>query len=121
MSLETLDSVETTTKEEKILENTSSEVWKALNSELEMSSPDFVIWKIKELNPSAIIETDIDRSMIFSSVNIEKLVLPEWFYYNQKNVITNKYNTQSGNPVTMHVTIHVYPIEHYNPDFIQQK
>ena len=114
MSLETLDSVETTTKEEKILKNASSEVWNVLNSELEMSSPDFVIWKIKKLNPSVTIETDIDRSMIFSSVDIEKLVLPEWFYYNQKNGITNKHNTQSG----IYVSIHVYPIEYYNPDSI---
>lgn len=34
--------------------------------------------------------------VIYSSVPGEKLILPEGYYYNEKNGITNKHNTTSG-------------------------
>jgi hypothetical protein len=32
---------------------------------------------------------------MYSSVDIDKLVLPEGFYYNQKNGVTNKHRTKN--------------------------
>jgi hypothetical protein len=63
------------------------------------------------LNPDIEIEIDMDRNIIFSSINVEELNLPEWFYYDQKNGITNKHNTQSG----IYGTVHVYPMEYSDP------
>jgi hypothetical protein len=63
------------------------------------------------LNPGVVMETDLDRGIIYASVNVEELNLPRWFYYNQKNGITNKHNTQSG----IYGSVHVYPIEYSDP------
>lgn len=57
---------------------------------------------IQELNPNAEIRVGnpefdslaLDR--FFSSVPAEQLVLPNGFYYNTKNGVTNKHNTESG-------------------------
>ena len=99
---------------ENVVKKTDTELWKVFENEMKMSSSDFIIQEVKKLNPKVRIEADIDRWLIFSSVDIEKLVLPEWFYYNQKNWITNKHNTQSG----IYGNVHVYPIEYYNPELI---
>ena len=54
---------------------------------------------IQELNPHAEIriadpaEFSQAEAIIFSSVPGDELVLPEGFYYNEKNGITNKHNT----------------------------
>ena len=42
-------------------------------------------------------------SRFYSSVPMEQLVLPEGFYVNEKNGITNKHNTQSGMYCTLRV------------------
>jgi hypothetical protein len=99
---------------DEVIEKTESELWEVLEEKENDISSDFVIDEVKRLNPDATIETDPDRWFIFSSVDIEKLVLPEWFYCNQKNGITNKHNTKSG----IYVSIHVYPLSHYDPDYI---
>jgi len=103
-----------TSAKENVVKKTDTQLWKVFETEMMMSSWDFIIEEIKKLNPDVRIETDIDRCLIFSSVDIEKLVLPEWFYYNQKNWITNKHNTQSG----IYGSVQVYPIEYYDPELI---
>ena len=73
-----------------------------------------LIWEIKDLNPEVKIEADYDRWIIYSSIGIDELVLPEWFYYNEKNGITNKHNTKTW----IYVSVLVKPIEKYNPDYL---
>lgn len=57
---------------------------------------------IQQLNPNAEIRVgdigldSMAMHRIFSSVPVEQLILPEGFYYNEKNGITNKHNTQTG-------------------------
>lgn len=102
------------TATQKVVEKTNTEFWTLFEEEMEKSSSDFIIEEVKRLNPEVKIETDPDRGLIFSSVDIEKLVLPEWFYFNQKNWITNKHNTQSG----IYGSVRVYPIEYYDPNLI---
>lgn len=94
--------------EEIVVKKTTTEMLWLFNEEVKMSRPDFVIRKVIELNPEAEIEADFDRGIIYSSVSVQELNLPEWFYYNQKNGITNKHNTQSG----IYGSVHVYPIEY---------
>ena len=50
--------------------------------------------KLEKLNPNANLR--LEDGFIFSSVAGELLVLPETFYYNEKNGITNKHRTKSG-------------------------
>lgn len=58
--------------------------------------------EIQRLNPNAEIRVGnmgVDpqaNNRIYSSVPVEELILPEGFYYNEKNGITNKHNTKSG-------------------------
>ena len=57
---------------------------------------------IQQLNPNAEIRVadmgldSMATQRFYSSVPVEQLVLPEGFYYNEKNGITNKHNTQTG-------------------------
>jgi len=99
---------------QKVIEKTDTELWKVFENEKRMSIPNFIIQEVRRLNPNVKIETDPDRGLLFSSVEIQDLVLPEWFYYNQKNGITNKHNTQSG----IYGSVRVYPLEYYNPDYL---
>ena len=99
---------------QKVIKKTDTELWKVFENEKRMSTSDFIIQEVKRLNPDVKIETDPDRGLLFSSVEIQDLVLPEWFYYNQKNGITNKHNTQSG----IYGSVRVYPLEYYNPDYL---
>ena len=99
---------------QSVIQKTDTELWKVFENEKKMATSDFIIQEVRRLNPDVKIETDPDRGLIFSSVEIEDLILPEWFYYNQKNGITNKHNTQSG----IYGSVRVYPIEYYNPDFL---
>lgn len=96
-----------TSQREVFFQQTNEEVWKVLDE----NSLDFIIKKIKELNPNVEIKTCFDKNIIFSSVRVEDLKLPEWFYYSEKNWITNKYNTQSD----VYCCIRVFPIGYY-PD-----
>ena len=95
---------------EEIVEKTDAELWEAL----EEPTADFLIKEVKRLNPEVQIETDPGRWFIFSSVYVEKLVLPEGFYYTQNDEITNKYIDGIINPVV----VKVCPISHYYPDCI---
>ena len=99
---------------EEVKQETDTKLWEILEEKTDIISSDLAIEEVKRLNPGVQIETDPDRWFIFSSVDIEKLVLPELFYCNQKNGITNKHNTKSG----IYVSIHVYPLSHYDPDYI---
>ena len=99
---------------EEVKQGTDTELWEILEEKKDIIFSDVAIEEVKRLNPNVQIETDPDRWFIFSSVGVEKLVLPEWFYYNQKNGITNKHNTKSG----AYVSIIVYPISHYDPDYL---
>ena len=103
-----------TSRTEKLHQKTSTKMWEVFERELEASSSSFIIDKIIELNPDVEIKTDPDKTIIFASVPVERLVLPEWFYYNLQNEITNKYNTQ----FEVYWFVQVYPIEYYNSDFI---
>ena len=94
-----------------VVKKTNTEASKVFDAEVKMSSASFIIKKIQELNPDIELEIDMDRNIIFSSIKVEELNLPEWFYYNQKNGITNKHNTQSG----IYGTVHVYPMEYSDP------
>ena len=59
-----------------------------------------LIW----LNPGVIIEIDnMDINRIVSSIPADKLVLPDGFYYNEKNGITNKHRTKSGSYISIRV------------------
>ena len=64
---------------------------------------------IQQLNPNADIRVanmaydSQATSRFYSSVPMEQLVLPEGFYVNEKNGITNKHNTQSGMYCTLRV------------------
>ena len=57
---------------------------------------------IQELNPDAEIRTGdmgLDSSAynrFYSSIPVDQLELPKGFYYNEKNGITNKHNTKTG-------------------------
>ena len=99
---------------EEVAEKTDTELWEVLEEKKDILSSDVAIEEVRRLNPGVQIETDYDRWFIFSSVGVEKLVLPEWFYYNQKNWITNKHNTKSG----AYVSLIVYPISYYDPDYL---
>lgn len=103
-----------TSATEKVIEKTDTELWKVFENEKRMADPNFIVQEVRRLNPDVKIETDPDRGLIFSSVEIEDLVLPEWFYYNQKNGITNKHNTQSG----IYGSVRVYPLEYYDPELV---
>lgn len=103
-----------TSAAEEVVKKTDSGLRLAFDEDMKQSSPDFIIKEVKNLNPDVKIESDPDRGLIFSSVDIEKLVLPEWFYYNQKNGITNKHNTQSG----IYGSVRVYPLEYYDPELV---
>ena len=93
---------------ENLVKKTNTEISKVFDEEVKMSSASSIIKKVQELNPGVAMETDLDRGIIYASVNVEELNLPKWFYYNQKNGITNKHNTQSG----IYGSVHVYPIEY---------
>ena len=57
---------------------------------------------IQQLNPNVEIRVgnwqydSMATQRFYSSVPVDQLVLPEGFYYNDKNGITNKHNTQTG-------------------------
>lgn len=96
---------------ENVVKKTDTAISKVFEDEVKMSSAGSIIKKIQELNSGVEIEADFDRGIIYSAVNVEELILPQWFYYNQKNGITNKHNTQSG----VYGSVHVYPIEYNDP------
>ncbi len=55
-----------------------------------------VIDELKRLNPGAVIKFDKKERICYVSTPVEKLILPEGFYYSEKNGITNKGRTVSG-------------------------
>ena len=60
-----------------------------------------IVLAIQELNPNVDISLGdprfvVSNRLFYCSVPAEKLILPEGFYYNEKNGITNKHNTESG-------------------------
>lgn len=80
------------------------------------------IYEISEvlqlLNSNAEIRvTDINKTglmNVYSSVKPECLNLPLGFYYNEKNGITNKYNTKNG----QYVSIIVEDLKYANEEFL---
>ena len=72
-----------------------------------------LIKEIKYLNPNILMNLDNisvnsnAENELFCDVNPEKLRLPEGFYYNEKNGITNKHNTYTGE----YLSIAVKPLE----------
>lgn len=95
---------------ENVIDYTNAVIWDVFDGE-ERLSLSYLIEQVKELNPNVKIKTDVLKSVIFSSVDIEDLVLPQWFYC-CKWKITNKYNVQDGD----YCILHVYPLSYYNPD-----
>lgn len=68
-----------------------------------------LITELKKLNPEANIsplgseEEGMTINAIDCDIPAKDLKLPEGFYYNDKNGITNKHNTLNGSYVTLHV------------------
>ena len=64
---------------------------------------------LRELNPDVDIslgEMGVDpgaERTIYSSKTVEELELPEGFYYNEKNGLTNKHNTETGQYISARV------------------
>jgi hypothetical protein len=90
-------------KVKKSLENkndNSSKKEPTQNEENEIISVSEFINELKKLNSKANIK--LDKSIlsgdnkIYSSIPVEQLELPKGFYYNEKNGITNKHNTNLG-------------------------
>ena len=78
-----------------------------------------LIEKIRQLNPSVQINVSNleyeNELKIDSSIPIEKLNLPEGFYYNEKNGITNKHLSESGN----YINLHVKEIQNFDDTFVK--
>ncbi len=72
--------------------------------------------ELKRLNPSVQFDVrDLTVSpiiVIFGTVPGEDLILPEGYYYNEKNGITNKHNTASG---VYEGFEYQYDMEHFAP------
>ena len=62
---------------EEIKQKTDSGLRMVFDEEMEKSSSGYIIEEVKRLNPEVKFESDFDRGLIFSSVDIEKLNLPE--------------------------------------------
>ena len=68
-----------------------------------------IVEVIQQLNPNAEIRLgdmrfdNMATERFYSSVPGDQLILPEGFYYNEKNGVTNKHKTQSGMYCTLHV------------------
>jgi hypothetical protein len=62
------------------------------------------VQKIQQLNPNAIAKL-IDKKIVITTPSKDSLRLPEGFYYNDKNKLTDKHNTLDGTYVS-------YDIEH---------
>lgn len=79
-----------------------------------------LITELKRLNPNVEIKLgnpELDSAAyerIFCSVSADNLKLPEGFYFNDKNGITNKHNTESGT----YISLHVEDIKLANPSFL---
>ena len=77
-----------------------SEVLNEEKSISESTNVSEIAQAIANINPQIALgdpENDPEcNSRIFSSVPVEELDLPEGFYYNEKNGVTNKHNTKSG-------------------------
>ena len=64
---------------------------------------------LRELNPDVDIslgeagEDPRAQETIYSSKPVEELSLPEGFYYNEKNGLTNKHNTETGQYMAVEV------------------
>jgi hypothetical protein len=64
---------------------------------------------LRELNPDVDIslgEMGVDpgaEKTIYSSKAVEELELPEGFYYNEKNGLTNKHSTETGQYISARV------------------
>ena len=55
---------------ENVVKKTNTELSKVFDDEVKMSSASSIIKKIQELNPGVTMETDFDRGIIYSSVNV---------------------------------------------------
>lgn len=72
--------------------------------ELEILNPS-VQFDVRDYSVSPVI-------VIFGTVPGENLILPEGYYYNEKNGITNKHNTASGLYEGFN---YQYDVEHFAP------
>ena len=104
----------TSKESDALLQKTNDEIREMLfKKEVEESTTENIAKKVKELNPNVeIIFWEMSRTL-YSSAAPENLILPEGFYYNEKNWITNKHNTKTG----AYGSLHVAPIECYDPNF----
>ncbi len=96
----------------EVLQKTASETWNLFENEQNISSVGYIIKKLKELNPNVEIKAFIDKGIIFASVSVEDLKLPDWFYLSNINWITNKNVEQSWT----FISINVYPLR-YHPSY----
>lgn len=69
-----------------------------------------LLTKLRSLNPNTDLNLDNINGTILSSKNMEELRLPEGFYYNKNNEITNENNTKSGNYISAKITL-VHKVE----------
>lgn len=79
-----------------------------------------LINEIRKLNPGVEIRIGDERfdrearSRIFSSVPMHQLKLPEGYYSNEKNGITNKHTSKTG----LYTTINIEDISKVNPELL---
>ena len=81
------------------------------NKEVEQPRIEDFVEKLRELNPGVefnLLDKDLNpnaHEAFESSIPAKDLKLPEPFYYNDKNGITNKHRTKSGNYVQFQVNL----------------
>lgn len=84
-----------------------------------IDNPTALIEKLRQLNPGVQINVSNleyeNELKIDSSIPIEKLNLPEGFYYNEKNGITNKHLSENGN----YINLPVKEIQNFDDTFVK--
>ena len=79
---------------------------KLFSNKKSIESIDELVDELIALNPGETFEKDGEYG-ITSSIRMDNpdLKLPEGFYYNDKNGLTNKHNTESGKYITCRVNV----------------
>ena len=86
-----------------------------------------IVEVIQQLNPDVeirvadIADDPLATERFFSSVPMDQLILPEGFEANEKNGITNKHKTKSGNYISLKVEDIKYAVENtFKPKQVQR-
>lgn len=80
------------------------------NKKTNMTSEYLDLEQLNKLNPGANITFDeLHPNILYSDIDANLLTLPNGWYYNEKNGITNKHNTETG-------VYQTYTVEKYQED-----